>query len=762
MKKKLNNPKLLLLFLIAMLPLSVNAITPQASMKLFAVTTEGTGISADLTITLEKGNGKVYTSVFPLVGTSTQNTEKLSVEVAKNYFSKTKDYDYKFDINSTAGMVDGPSAGSAMTLLLISMLQDKNLAKEVGITGTITSEGGIGTVGGVFEKAKYASTLGIKLFMIPSGTSKQISRVGNELKTIDLREYALREWKMKVIEVKNIDEALKMAFTNIEKIDVNKEIQKKLPDFNPNKLDLPKNLSAMKEITTKYLKDANALLTQARIALATTSIEDNSVINALLESINDSEQTLKESQMLYEKNYLYSSANFAFIARINSLFVKDIAENPKLLTETKELETKTSELKQQLTEQKTKLSEFDSLDLLEWHVAAQERLTWALLAIEKIEETQTIVIEQDNTNINVYSNAIENIRQYEYASAWLEVSKDFYEISKNSSKKIQPNSKELQSLNEEKISEILKNNSILEQPEFEDAVRRIKAAQKQETLGWNLAKAIDSASGIALIEAQLYSKDKTREELKKKLEEKITEAESKIIKSSHKFIWAQLYLDHAKYFLEATNYYEKYNENTQAMENAKSGVSLAFLSNEILDTTEKIYSHYEKTQNTPYTQTTSKNNSSTNQTQTPENSITTSNQANTQTQPSSQQILITIAFIGIIIVAGLTFASIIITRKRTSFESSFEGREQREIMRMQRELDNKFMEEKISKEKYEYMQTRLEQRLGKLKKPTREFPTELDNALAKHSKRLVKASKEMEKTKQKLTKLKTRKTKKKK
>ena len=99
------------------------AVIAHGEMKIYAVTTEGTGLSADLVIDLEPGTGKVWTDVEPLVGTTTQGAAKTAVNVAKNYSTEAGNYDYKFDIISNASLVEGPSAGAAMTLLTISLLK---------------------------------------------------------------------------------------------------------------------------------------------------------------------------------------------------------------------------------------------------------------------------------------------------------------------------------------------------------------------------------------------------------------------------------------------------------------------------------------------------------------------------------------------------------------------------------------------------------------------------------------------------------------
>jgi uncharacterized protein len=100
------------------------AVLENSSLKVFAVAPDGKALSAELMLKIVPGNGQVWSSVSgPLVGTATQSTEKIAVKIAKNYFADADNYDYFFSIKSNASVVDGPSAGSAMSLLVVSALK---------------------------------------------------------------------------------------------------------------------------------------------------------------------------------------------------------------------------------------------------------------------------------------------------------------------------------------------------------------------------------------------------------------------------------------------------------------------------------------------------------------------------------------------------------------------------------------------------------------------------------------------------------------
>ena len=126
---------------------------------------------------------------------------KDSVFNAASVIRKFTDKDIKdFDIHVNViggGKIDGPSAGAAITLCLISALLDKPLRQDIAITGEISLRGNIKPVGGIFEKVYGARRKGIKLVLVPKDNEKEIP-VG--LTDIEVKA------------VNNIDELMKIVF----------------------------------------------------------------------------------------------------------------------------------------------------------------------------------------------------------------------------------------------------------------------------------------------------------------------------------------------------------------------------------------------------------------------------------------------------------------------------------------------------------------------------------------------------------------------
>ena len=84
-----------------------------------------------------------------------------------------KDYDIHVNIVG-GGRIDGPSAGAAITISIISALLEKPIRQDVAITGEISLRGSVKPVGGIFEKIYGARRKGIKLVLVPKANEKEI------------------------------------------------------------------------------------------------------------------------------------------------------------------------------------------------------------------------------------------------------------------------------------------------------------------------------------------------------------------------------------------------------------------------------------------------------------------------------------------------------------------------------------------------------------------------------------------------------------
>lgn len=105
--------------------------------------------------------------------------------------------DYNIHVNVVGGgNIDGPSAGVAITMCIISALEEKPIRQDVAITGEVSLRGKVKPVGGIFEKIYGARRKGINLVIIPKDNEKEIP---DGLKDITVKTVSSVEEVMNII-----------------------------------------------------------------------------------------------------------------------------------------------------------------------------------------------------------------------------------------------------------------------------------------------------------------------------------------------------------------------------------------------------------------------------------------------------------------------------------------------------------------------------------------------------------------------------------
>lgn len=99
--------------------------------------------------------------------------------------------------------VDGPSAGLAITLAVLSAITDTPARQDVAITGEVSLNGQVRAIGGVYEKIYGAKQAGMKAILIPAENAKGIQEIRgidvvfvNDVK--EALDYVCPTWKAKV------------------------------------------------------------------------------------------------------------------------------------------------------------------------------------------------------------------------------------------------------------------------------------------------------------------------------------------------------------------------------------------------------------------------------------------------------------------------------------------------------------------------------------------------------------------------------------
>lgn len=123
----------------------------------------------------------------------------LSFGVKPPVFEKT---DVHVHVPDGATPKDGPSAGVAMTVAMVSVLTGIPIRKDIAMTGEITLRGRVTAIGGLKEKLLAALRSGIKTVLIPQENEKDLADVPDNVKSA-----------LEIVPISTADEALSWALT---------------------------------------------------------------------------------------------------------------------------------------------------------------------------------------------------------------------------------------------------------------------------------------------------------------------------------------------------------------------------------------------------------------------------------------------------------------------------------------------------------------------------------------------------------------------
>jgi len=123
---------------------------------------------------------------------------------------------------------DGPSAGVAMIIAIISVMAGIPVKNDVAMTGEMSLRGRVLPIGGLKEKLLAALRSGIKTVLVPSENDRELSEVPDNIKD-----------KLDIKLVSTIDEALELALVRKpDAIDWDEDAwlaeQRKISENNPN------------------------------------------------------------------------------------------------------------------------------------------------------------------------------------------------------------------------------------------------------------------------------------------------------------------------------------------------------------------------------------------------------------------------------------------------------------------------------------------------------------------------------------------------
>lgn len=184
-------------------PLAIHD-TQRASMRLPAINRNGDGVAANLEVSVIPGSGLILQNLNRVLSKEeTSQSIRTAAIVASNITGiDISNLDIIYDIYANASILEGPSAGAAITLVTIAALQDRQINDDVMITGTINRDGTIGPAGKIKEKALSAKMHGAKAFYVSVGASTELNYTEGEFCHVwGTNEYCQPELKTIVIDL---------------------------------------------------------------------------------------------------------------------------------------------------------------------------------------------------------------------------------------------------------------------------------------------------------------------------------------------------------------------------------------------------------------------------------------------------------------------------------------------------------------------------------------------------------------------------------
>lgn len=341
--------KIVLLFLIFLLVFVNPVFAKQGNIKLLAVTEiNGTyeGSIADLHLEIKRGNGRIFLETFPLTKFDTQISTRFAKEIACSYADiDCSKYDFFYTINADSPIIAGASAGSSISLLTISLLNNLGLDENIAITGTINSGGLIGPVGGLKEKIEAAKKAKISTVLIPQG-GKTI-QVNNE--TVDIKNFS-KEIGINVVEVSTLGDAIR-EFTG-------KKIEKQQENIT---------------ISSSYTDTMKFLATE--LCTRTEELKNIYIKLKTNESEKKARNLTSKGRDSFENGFYYSAASYCFGAGVEYSYLILLSEN---LTEEGILK-KFELIKKSINNfnEKIKKDKIKTITDLEAYMVVKERLTEA-------------------------------------------------------------------------------------------------------------------------------------------------------------------------------------------------------------------------------------------------------------------------------------------------------------------------------------------------------------------------------------------------
>ncbi len=388
--------------LLSLLVISSSAqVVGRARLDLPAVLlSNNTGSLTTVNLTVTRGNGIVSVSGPQIIGNTTYQSAVTGAQYAATYlkinFSK---YDFYYTITNAGENVSGPSGGTALTLLAISALSNKPLNNNFSVTGTISSNGTVGEIGGVYDKASAVKDAGLTYFLVP--------QVPNYTDEAELYLLVQGTYNIPLIEIGNITQAYNFAFgkPNIQanKVNISLYTVQNLNNMSQAPFSCSNNCTAapFAQLTNFTLSNTNQSINQ---------LKSNPNFNNVVAQLHTG---LAQFRNMSKRGYLYTGADMSFLMYADSFYFDNyLATKSNGMQVIANIENQCYD---QAAPQITNLN-------YEYVIGGELRQAWGQF-------TSNITLSNYNSTVETTDDILFLMRPAANAKAWCAASSEMYNIS---------------------------------------------------------------------------------------------------------------------------------------------------------------------------------------------------------------------------------------------------------------------------------------------------------------------------------------------
>ncbi len=295
----MQNRTLLATLLISAMLLWSGAYASTAAIHAPAVLSgENAGVLTTITVNVTPGNGAVAITGPSYVGNSTILSAKIAVGYVSGYLGINESrYNFTYDIMDSSSNVSGPSAGLAFSLLAYAGLEGKSIYPNFTVTGTISPNGAVGEVGGVYDKLTAAKAAGMIYAVVPATLGPSDPQY---------TDYYILQQKagIPLFQVSNMTQAIKYAINPVESV----------PPFFQYKNSENFHLGS--------IPDANVSCTSCNLSyfrkLTNYTLNYTSLwVDSLPQNMSGAKDVflsdIANYSMIASKGYYYAAADYAFL-----------------------------------------------------------------------------------------------------------------------------------------------------------------------------------------------------------------------------------------------------------------------------------------------------------------------------------------------------------------------------------------------------------------------------------------------------------------